>query len=523
MERNRRKKLIIIFVLFACVASLSIGFAAFSTTLNISSSASVSPNSDTFSVKFSISQDKLDDSDVVPSSKTNGITATNGVINNSFNPMISNLSAQFTAPGQYVEYTFYARNEGEYTAYLNSVNFIGEKLCKKTGDATESLVSSACDYINISVDVSGNTYLETTEISGHTLSKKSGEQIKVRLEYDEDGTAVDGEIKITFNEIMLVYSTIDDSSFMPPTVDDDTGDSEVTVNYEDTLHYKIVSLSLGTDVNIDFNKCDVTEKGVFLNNESINSSYPIYYYRGAVIENNLLFANYCWKIVRTTETGGVKIIYNGTPTSDNKCLGTDSSIGESWFNTTPYVMKSGNSYYINEDGSDSDVKAFIDAWYENNLLSYSNKLEDAGWCHDMSTDISTDSSTSHLFDKYFEILEAQVQPTLSCPSNFLLSVSSSNSSTKLKYPISLLSADESSFAGSNYCATSYLVGGSGWWTLSPSTFDDYDGSIEMIYVDSYGFLDWDGGSLDVRPVISLKPNMRLFGGNGSSDTPYVIK
>ena len=523
MERSRRKKLVIIFVLFACVASLSIGFAAFSTTLNISSSASVSPNSDTFSVKFSISQAKLDDSDVVPSSKTNGITATNGVINNSFNPMISNLSAQFTAPGQYVEYTFYARNEGEYTAYLNSVNFIGEKLCEKIGDATESLVSSACDYINISVDVSGNTYLETTEISGHTLSKKSGEQIKVRLEYDEEGTAVDGEIKITFNEIMLVYSTIDDSSFMPPTVDDDTGDSEVTVNYEDTLHFKLVSLSLGTDVNIDFNKCDVTEKGVFLNNESINSSYPIYYYRGAVIDNNLLFANKCWKILRTTEKGGVKILYNGTPTSDNKCLGNDSTIGDSWFNTTPYVMGSGDSYYINADGSDSEVKAFVDAWYKENLISYTNKLEDAGWCHDMSTDISTDSSTDHLFDKYFNILEQLSPPTFSCPSKFLLKVSAASTSARLKYPISLLSGDEAIFAGNNFCSSSFLTNGVGWWTLSPSTFDVVDGSIEMIYVRDSGDLDWNGGDYSVRPVISLNLNTRLVSGNGTSETPYIVE
>lgn len=98
---------------------MTLGFAAFSTTLNISSSASVTPSSGDFMVKFSTSKDSLVVNAVEPSSKTSGITTTNGTIVNSVSPTLSNLSASFTSPGQYVEYTVYARNEGEYTAYLN--------------------------------------------------------------------------------------------------------------------------------------------------------------------------------------------------------------------------------------------------------------------------------------------------------------------------------------------------------------------------------------------------------------------
>ena len=57
MEHNRKQKMLIIIALVVGIASLSIGFAAFSTTLNISSSASVTPNSDTFSVKFSTNKE----------------------------------------------------------------------------------------------------------------------------------------------------------------------------------------------------------------------------------------------------------------------------------------------------------------------------------------------------------------------------------------------------------------------------------------------------------------------------------
>lgn len=36
-------------------------------------------------------------------------------------------------------------------------------------------------------------------------------------------------------------------------------------------------------------------------------------------KNNVVFANYCWQMIRTTDTGGVKLLYNGIPTEDGKC------------------------------------------------------------------------------------------------------------------------------------------------------------------------------------------------------------
>ena len=56
---------------------------------------------------------------------------------------------------------------------------------------------------------------------------------------------------------------------------------------------------------------------VKLYNESDASSYshPVYYFNGAVEDNNVIFAGFCWKIVRTTDTGGVKMIYNGVQTN----------------------------------------------------------------------------------------------------------------------------------------------------------------------------------------------------------------
>ncbi len=46
----------------------------------------------------------------------------------------------------------------------------------------------------------------------------------------------------------------------------------------------------------------------------------IYYYTGedAAANGNVLFAGYCWQIVRTTDNGGVRLVYNGVAV-DNKC------------------------------------------------------------------------------------------------------------------------------------------------------------------------------------------------------------
>ena len=70
-----------------------------------------------------------------------------------------------------------------------------------------------------------------------------------------------------------------------------------------------VSASTGIDFNVA--PSDTNGKGVYVRNGTESDTYPIYYYIGAVTNNNVVFAGFCWKIVRTTETGGIKLIYNG--------------------------------------------------------------------------------------------------------------------------------------------------------------------------------------------------------------------
>ena len=50
--------------------------------------------------------------------------------------------------------------------------------------------------------------------------------------------------------------------------------------------------------------------------------HKVYYYKGAVTNNNVLFGGFCWKMVRTTDTGGVKMVYNGVPDTNGGCNNT---------------------------------------------------------------------------------------------------------------------------------------------------------------------------------------------------------
>ena len=85
---------------------------------------------------------------------------------------------------------------------------------------------------------------------------------------------------------------------------------------------------------------------------------PVYYYNGAVEDNNVLFAGFCWKIVRTTDTGGVKLIYNGVQT-DGSCnnTGAASQIGKSAFNSANSLAYVGYMYNTVYTSSSKDMSS----------------------------------------------------------------------------------------------------------------------------------------------------------------------
>lgn len=228
MRRDRNGKILAIVALCVAIFGLTIGFAAFSNTLTISSSATVSPNSTAFNVDFSTSNNGVTTSAIVPST-TGGATGTNATINNgstSNDPVIEGLTANFSEPGQTVQYDFFAYNSGEYDAYLNSVIFSAvtgssdAKVCSidpadiQAGRpvASDTSLSSACSAINIKVLVGeGEDQREfissEANLSGITLPKSSATKVSVILTYAADGARADGNFKVDFGNVTLTFGS----------------------------------------------------------------------------------------------------------------------------------------------------------------------------------------------------------------------------------------------------------------------------------------------------------------------------
>ncbi len=275
---------------------------------------------------------------------------------------------------------------------------------------------------------------------------------------------------------------------------------------------------------IDFSQIssDTNGKGVYELHTTATDKYPIHYYRGEV-DNNIIFANFCWKIVRTTETGGIKLIYNGEPSDDGKCdnTGAATQIGTSAYNSN-YNQAQYVGYKYDNDEVGSIVKIKIDSWYKENIEGrYSNYLEDTIFCNDRSSRTIDNNVFYGAYDRNY--YNGNRKPSLVCPQEedkFTVS------NKKLTYPVGLITVDEAAYAGGVYATsnnTYYLYTGTWYWTMSPSLF--FGGGAYVWDVGSSGGFDGGSGvyhSGGVRPVISLKHETKYLSGNGSKETPYLI-
>ena len=297
-----------------------------------------------------------------------------------------------------------------------------------------------------------------------------------------------------------------------------------------SLYDAVKDKSLGNDkeLGIDFDEDNSSEngEGVYLLDESKSDRFPIYFFRGTHnLNNNLIFADFCWKIVRTTDTGGVRVVYNGTP-KNGRCTttqGEDTNIGYNRFNPR-YTHRKYVGYMYGDDKKpyenkyDSDIKKYIDNWYKNNIKykGFETSVDfGAIYCGDRTE--STD-------EKYAGYIRKN--PTMKCPINDSFSVNRGN--RKLNFPIGLLTKDEIVMAGigneRGWNTNSYVYTNSIYWIMTPASWgENYNyGFVTHFY--SYGGYDlanptWDYG---VRVALTLKNTEFYYRGNGSQENPYVI-
>ena len=279
------------------------------------------------------------------------------------------------------------------------------------------------------------------------------------------------------------------------------------------------------------------------NSKYLEGNNTIYYFKGNVTNNNVLFAGYCWKIIRTNDSGGIRMIYSGVPVNGT-CDVPDSQrvLTKSVYNDSAadarYVGymygNSCNSYAeCHENINDSTVKKYLDNWYSKNLSNYTKYMDlNAVYCNDRTsyTTIAFTNpgggygTTNGYFAGYLRSENYNNLPkyaTLKCTNlNDQFSVNSGNK--KLKYPIALITVDEVYMAGVD--TRNYLYNSTGWMmTMSPGYYDKANGNWR-IALEKYGSIRSHKLSIPwvVRPVISLTDKVVITEGNGEAKTPYVV-
>ena len=290
-------------------------------------------------------------------------------------------------------------------------------------------------------------------------------------------------------------------------------------------------------------------------NEAIMGQTPddygtSYYFRGNVQNNFVSFAGMCWRIVRITGDGSIKLaLYNYSSTD---CTQTGDTLAFARYNGTTYKtvfneknddnayigfmygMPNSNTYALTHANiNKSTILKNLEAWYDLKLKSYTDKLADTIWCNDKST---ADLGYQKNYSNYGSYKRSNAEkPSLICPndndggklSKFTVD-DTKNGNGKLDYKIGILTVDEMFLAGIsrkyNESVTSYLRSNAieTNWTLSPIGFNvDYAG----VWRAAGGGILVAGGvgySNALRPVVSLKSATTISGGNGTASSPFVV-
>jgi len=332
------------------------------------------------------------------------------------------------------------------------------------------------------------------------------------------------------------------------------GTMKTTTNLSSVYYVVSATSSSYTYKQITSNK-NTTEALLASTEDDYGTSY---YFRGAVKNNYVQFANKCWRIVRINGDGSVKLVLHNDNTSNasSPCASSNNST------TAAFARYSGSSYtsVFNSNYNDnayigfmygatgasdyasthantnkSDILKNLETWYTNNLTSYESKLADTIWCNDKSTvsgglGYGTNGTSYGAYNR----LASTKQPTLKCPndnnggklSKFTVD-DTTNGNGNLTYKIGLLTADEIAFAGSiayTYNRSTYLQENTGttwWWSLSPFGFGGRGAGVWLVASGNLDGLDvGDRGGL--RPVISLISSTNVTG-DGTSENPYVVE
>ena len=289
-----------------------------------------------------------------------------------------------------------------------------------------------------------------------------------------------------------------------------------------------------------------------------------YYFRGAVTNNYVEFANKCWRIVRIVGDGSVKLVLHNDNTSGatNPCAvaNNDKAAAFARYSGTTYTSVfndnnddnayvgfmyglTGASDYANTHANTKKSTIFtnLETWYKNNLTAYEDNLTDIMWCSDKSVVTNTSFDPKEIRSNglgygknatYYGTSTRLVNENDSS-SNHIAggtgpSLKCNDGLSKISSKVGLITADELALAGYAFNignTTTYLQENATdtyWWSLSPGYFSGDSARVWSVYGSRGRFVnDRVYNAFGVRPSISLKSTTNVTG-NGTSDSPFII-
>lgn len=300
---------------------------------------------------------------------------------------------------------------GNVTLIVNGANAVDSESFSLVlqGSENENFVMPFDNgVINVNIDATGSSddVAATIEISRTNLP----ENLKFYSDESctEEITTYKTMIKKSNNMIKSVpiywfwdgrINNEDDNNFINKAI---SANINVSATTKLTLYETLLSMDYTLDADVDFYSLssDTNGQGLMMVDSTKNEIFPIVYYRGDVSNNNVIFADFCWLIVRTTETGGVKLLYNGEVNSDGSCNNYSGVGGNSTSNVgSPFL-----DIIIPDEELPSNVKFFDSPVYGgymyndiNNFFTHSDGL-DASSYYDKNGTLDVIGYKKHLYD-----------------------------------------------------------------------------------------------------------------------------
>ena len=266
-----------------------------------------------------------------------------------------------------------------------------------------------------------------------------------------------------------------------------------------------------------------------------------------------------WRIIRTNSDGSIRLLYAGTSPDTSEGIIGVSAYNNTGYHSDPmyvgYMYGTSGSLENNKTNENSsDIKKFIDHWYEKYFINYTKYLSTtAAFCNSRVLGKNQDYSISSAFN--YEAMDRLyndtiIKPTYDCSDiNDKFTVDQVAGNGKLTYPIALMTADEVSYAGGSF--TKYSNNVILWYSsnskgrdiisnyffindalnATPDTYlmtaMKYETTAKTATLENanrLGILRWGLNYMPnaVRPVISLKKDLIYKSGDGSATNPYEV-